>query len=111
MGTRPTRVTQTASHWGVYRVETDEQTGEVLSTTGVPFDPHPSPIQNSLPEAVHDPLRIDQPYVLEGYLPRRGDSPAERGGEPFVPVGWDEALDLVCEALLEVRERLGNESI
>jgi biotin/methionine sulfoxide reductase len=111
MGTRSTKVTQTASHWGVYRVETDETTNEVLSTTGVPFDRHPSPIQASLPESVHDRLRIDQPYVREGYLRRRGDSREDRGREAVVPVSWEQALDLVCEALLEVRERLGNESI
>jgi len=39
------RITQTASHWGVYRVETDRNTDEILSTTGAPFDPHPSPLQ------------------------------------------------------------------
>ncbi|HZU01890.1 MAG TPA: hypothetical protein VFA10_19620 [Ktedonobacteraceae bacterium] len=60
------KTTQTASHWGVYTVETDQHTHEVLSTGGVPFDPHPSPIQASLPEVVHDSLRIDQPYVREG---------------------------------------------
>jgi protein gp88 len=41
MSKRPIRTTQTASHWGVYRVETDEATDEVVSTTGVPFDPDP----------------------------------------------------------------------
>jgi biotin/methionine sulfoxide reductase len=108
---RRTRTTQTASHWGVYLVETDEATHQVVSTTGVPFDPHPSPIQASLPEAVHDRLRIDQPYVREGYLRCRGASSEDRGCERFVPLGWDEALDLVCEALLDARTRLGNESI
>lgn len=106
-----TRSTQTASHWGVYRVETDEATGAVVSTSGVPFDPDPSPMRSSLPAVVHDRLRIDQPYVREGYLRRRGASRAGRGSESFVPVGWDCALDLVCEALLDTRERLGNESI
>ncbi|WP_158891609.1 molybdopterin-dependent oxidoreductase [Amycolatopsis anabasis] len=111
MSVRPTRTTQTASHWGVYRVETDVGTGEVVSTTGVPFDPDPSPIQASLPAVVRDRLRIDQPYVREGYLRGRGARRADRGREGFVPVSWDKALELVCEALLETRERLGNESI
>lgn len=105
------KTTQTASHWGVYTVETDQHTHEVLSTGGVPFDPHPSPIQASLPEVVHDSLRIDQPYVREGYLRSRGASREGRGSEGFVPLDWDEALDLVCEALLEARDRHGNESI
>jgi biotin/methionine sulfoxide reductase len=105
------RSTQTASHWGVYQVETDANTGEILSTVGASFDPHPSPLQAGLPETVRDRLRIDQPYVREGYLRSRDASRDGRGAEPFVPVTWDRALDLVCEALLDVRERCGNESI
>jgi biotin/methionine sulfoxide reductase len=105
------KTTQTASHWGVYTVETDQRTHEVLETRGVSFDPHPSPLQASLPEVVHDSLRIDQPYVREGYLRSRGASRAERGSEGFVPIGWDDALDLVCEALLKARDQHGNESI
>ncbi|WP_201304911.1 molybdopterin-dependent oxidoreductase [Streptomyces sp. GS7] len=111
MRAKPARTTQTASHWGVYRVETDEATDEVMATTGVPFDPDPPPIQASLPAIVHDQLRIDQPYVREGYLRRRGASRADRGSENFVPVSWDKALELVCDALLDTRERVGNESI
>src|SRR5207249_11233066 len=45
------------------------------------------------------------------YLRHRTASRAERGRDSFVPVGWDEALELVSEALLDTRERLGNESI
>ena len=105
------RSTQTASHWGVYRVETDQDTGEILSTAGAPFDPHPSPLQAGLPETVRDRVRLDRPYVREGYL-RAGEASRERrGGESFVPVSWDRALDVVCEALLNARERAGNESI
>lgn len=65
------RSTQTASHWGVYRVETDRETGEILSTDGVAFDRDPSPLQAGLPQTVHDSLRIDRPYVREDYLRSR----------------------------------------
>ncbi|QBD75383.1 Asp-tRNA(Asn)/Glu-tRNA(Gln) amidotransferase GatCAB subunit C [Ktedonosporobacter rubrisoli] len=105
------KITQTASHWGAYKVETDLSTHEVLATRGVQFDPHPSPLQASLPEVVYDSLRIDQPYVREGYLRSRGASRAERGAQGFVPVSWDKALTLVCEALQETREQHGNEAI
>src|SRR2546421_12695261 len=98
MGT--TRTTQTASHWGVYRVETDEATGEVVSTEGVSFDPHPSPIQAGLPAVVRDRLRIDQPYVRAGYLRHPTPSPAERGPGSFVPLRLGEAVGLVGEAPL-----------
>ncbi|HJP76088.1 MAG TPA: molybdopterin-dependent oxidoreductase [Pseudonocardiaceae bacterium] len=106
-----TRTTQTASHWGVYEVETDEASGEIVGTKGVPFDPDPSPIQPGLPAVVRDRLRIETPYVREGYLRGRGESRADRGRDRFVAVSWDQALELVTEALLETRERWGNESI
>jgi hypothetical protein len=111
MGGRPTKSTQTASHGGVYRVETDPQTHQVLSAGGVPFDPAPSPIERSLPDVVHSGLRIDRPYVREGCLRSRTASRRNRGAEGFVPVSWDQAFDLIRDALLEVREEFGNESI
>ncbi|WP_279582910.1 molybdopterin-dependent oxidoreductase [Fodinicola feengrottensis] len=98
---------QTASHWGVYSVETDRATHEIRGVDGVSYDPHPSPIQASLPETVHGRLRIDQPYVREGYLRSTG----RRGADAYVPISWEEALDLVATALLETREKHGNESI
>lgn len=108
---RRVRSTQTASHWGVYRVQTDHDTGEVLSTSGVPFDRDPSPIQDALPETVRDRLRIDRPYVRAGYLRSGTASRANRGAEAFVPVTWDRALDLVTHSLLAAREAGGNESL
>ncbi len=111
MAARPRKSTQTASHWGVYRVETDPRNDEVLGTEGVPFDPHPSPIQASLPEVVHGGLRIDRPYVREGYLRSRAASRERRGAEAFVPVEWEEAFRLICDALVEAREEHGNTSV
>ncbi|MET0188545.1 MAG: molybdopterin-dependent oxidoreductase, partial [Pseudonocardia sediminis] len=106
----PSDSTQTASHWGVYRVRTDPGTG-LLSADASPLDPHPSPLRHGLPEAVRDRSRIDRPHVREGWLRHRGASRADRGSEPFVPVDWDTALDLVTDALTDAKERLGNESI
>jgi biotin/methionine sulfoxide reductase len=111
MGARLTKLTQTASHWGVYQVETDPETHQVLSVGGVPFDPDPSPIERTLPDVVRSGLRIDRPYVREGYLRSRTASRRNRSGEGFVPVSWDQACDLICDALLEAREEFGNESI
>ena len=36
---------------------------------------------------------------------------SHRGAEGFVPVSWDQAFDLIRDALLEAREEFGNESI
>ena len=75
-------------------------------------DPHPSPMIESWPAMVEAPTRIRQPMVREGY--RRdglGSDRTRRGAEPFVPVSWDEALDLVAKALSETRTRHGDSSI
>jgi biotin/methionine sulfoxide reductase len=103
--------TQTASHWGVYNVETD-RFGRIVGTTPFALDPNPSPIAAALPQVVRDPLRIDRPYVRESFL-RSPQSPsgAKRGQERFVPVSWDSALDLVASTLGRVKSRYGNPSI
>jgi biotin/methionine sulfoxide reductase len=111
MAARRIRSTQTASHWGVYRVEVDEETDDVVGTSGASFDPDPSPLQATLPELVRDRMRIEVPHVREGYLRHGTASRQRRGAEAFVPVSWDRALDLVCQALLDARERGGNESL
>lgn len=102
------RTIQTASHWGVYNVEIDPR-GQIVRTTPFKADPHPSRYVASLPETVRSPLRITQPHVRAGYLQR--EKTRKRGGEPFVPVGWDEALDLVAGELARVKSRFGNDAI
>jgi biotin/methionine sulfoxide reductase len=104
------RTTQTASHWGVYNVHTDE-TGNIVGTSPFARDPSPSAIQRSLPDMVRSELRIDQPYVRAGYLRRRGASRQERGADRFVAVPWDQALELIEQEIRSVRETFGNEAI
>ena len=57
-------------------------------------------------------LRIAGPRVRQGWLehgPRAGAN--KRGGEPFVTVPWDRALDLVAGELRRVKEAHGNAAI
>jgi biotin/methionine sulfoxide reductase len=103
------KLTQTASHWGVYNVET--QDGEILGATPFAQDRRPADYIGALPQTVRDRLRIDQPYVRESYLRHRERAPRNRGGEAFVPVSWDAALDLIEAELRRVKERFGNEAI
>ena len=103
-----TRKTQTASHWGVYHVDTDTH-GAIIKTTPFHLDPGPSKMIQSLPELVRSPLRIDQPYVRAGYLHKRNGQ--GRGSDPFVPVSWDEALALITDELGRVKAQHGNEAI
>lgn len=108
---RTRTLTQTASHWGVYSVETNES-GDILNTYPAPYDTEPSPLIRGLQSLVHSPLRIDQPYVRQGFLQNpEANGPHNRGGEPFVPVSWEKALGLAADALLRVRANFGNEAI
>ena len=104
------RVAQTASHWGVYNVETTSA-GEIVGTSPLSRDPAPSTFFQGLPEIVRSELRIEQPYVREGYLRSREGARHNRGGEPFVAVSWDTALDLVENELRRVKELYGNTAI
>jgi biotin/methionine sulfoxide reductase len=103
------RTTQTASHWGVYNVETDSR-GRVLRTTPFDADLDPASYLSSLPDTVRSPLRIDRPYVRSGYL-RGKETKRNRGGDAFVPVSWDEALELIASELQRVKAQHGNEAI
>ena len=99
-----------ATHWGVYRPVVRE--GRLTALEPFAADPHPSAIGQGLVDAVYARSRISQPHVRRGYLehgPRVGDNP--RGGEPMVPVSWDEALDLAAHALRVTRETHGNKAI
>lgn len=103
------RTTQTASHWGVYNVQTDSR-GQVVRTTPFDADRHPPSYLSSLPDTVRSPLRIDRPHVRRGYL-RGNERARNRGGDAFVPVSWDEALELIASELQRVKAQHGNEAI
>lgn len=56
--------------------------------------------------------RVTQPMVRKSYYENRCFAdPALRGHEPFVAVGWDEALDLVAQALELTRANTGSRGI
>ena len=103
----------TATHWGAYHPEHDAQ-GR-LSLRPVADDPDPSPIGRSLADAVDDKLRIEQPMVRAGWLDNGpgpcGNGNGSRGGEPFVPVSWDKAFELVTGEIERVRSQHGNQAI
>jgi biotin/methionine sulfoxide reductase len=109
------RVTATArvhtgSHWGVYDAEV--QDGRLVAVHPFEKDPHPTPLIEAMPSAVYHQSRIRQPMVRQGYLKHGPTSDrAGRGVEPFVPVSWAEALDLVAAEITRVKHTYGNEAI
>jgi len=103
-------ISPTVLHWGSYIARV--RGGRVVAMQPHPSDPEPSPIGQSVVDATHSPARVMQPMVRKGYLthgPRKGHN--ARGAEPFVPVSWDEALDLVAKALATTKATHGNASI
>ena len=106
----PSAFVTTGSHWGVYRAEV--RGGRLVGIEPFAEDQEPSPLIAGMADIVYDQTRIDRPMVRAGYLEHgiAGDR-GGRGHEPFVPVSWDRALDLVAGELKRVRSSHGNEAI
>jgi biotin/methionine sulfoxide reductase len=93
------------SHWGAFNAVVED--GRVVGAVPFDFDPDPSPLIDAIPDAVYSPLRIARPMVREGWLRDGRASGNGRGREPFVPVSWERALDLVAGELARVRRDHG----
>lgn len=100
----------TNSHWGAFEVSVEG--GRITDATPFAADPAPTPMIANFPAWVHDRTRVDRPMVRKGWLEARDAADGMmRGREPFVPVDWDTALDLVAEEQQRVRDRHGAEAI
>jgi biotin/methionine sulfoxide reductase len=99
------------SHWGAFHAEVED--GRIVGVRPFEHDPDPSHLINAIPDSVHSKSRIAEPMVREGWLKRssRQDHGQGRGREPFVPVSWDRALDLVAGEIERVRREHGNAAI
>lgn len=99
-----------SSHWGAFR--TVSQDGRLIAVKPLETDSDPSPILDALPDMVHSRVRVGQPMIRKGWLDNGPGGAVEgRGVDPFVPVSWDVALDLLSRELLRVRETYGNQAI
>src|SRR5438093_11499013 len=104
------RWVQTASHWGVYDVQTVD--GIVHGARAAAWDEDPSPIMHGLPAVVQGSLRVREPYVRRGYLRHGpGKTSSDRGRDSYVRVSWDRALDLIQNEINRIKADFGNESI
>jgi biotin/methionine sulfoxide reductase len=97
------------SHWGAFNAVVEHD--RVVGAVPFDFDPDPSPLIEAIPDAVHSPTRITRPMVRSGWLQNGQMSGAGRGREPFVPVEWETALDLVAGELTRVRRQYGAAAI
>ena len=100
----------TSSHWGTYRVETEN--GKVRALHGFEQDDDPSPIGSGIVDVLDAPSRIRAPMIRRSWLESGpGSNNHLRGAEPFVEVSWEQAETLVAAELNRVRNRYGNEAI
>ena len=104
------RFVPTSTHWGNYLVESAGK--NITSVIPVEQDECPSPMGPSLMNALDENCRIPQPMIRKSYLEKRENSDrSKRGGEPFVAVDWETALDIAADALQRVKSEYGNEAI
>jgi biotin/methionine sulfoxide reductase len=97
-----------SSHWGVFSARMKDGRLEVRPH---PQDPDPNRLIDNFPDALRHHARISRPMVRRGWL-ERGPGPDERRGrDEFVPLSWDEALDLLGSELARVRDRFGASGI
>jgi biotin/methionine sulfoxide reductase len=97
------------SHWGAFNAVLED--GKVVGAVPFDFDPDPSPLIEAIPDSVHSPLRIARPMVRAGWLKDGRASGEGRGREPFVPVDWEQALDIVAGELARTRREQGPSAI
>jgi biotin/methionine sulfoxide reductase len=100
----------TSSHWGTYQVEIEAGQPTVLKS--FPEDLDPSPIGASMLETRTGPCRISQPMVRRGFLEEGiHNDRSGRGREEFVPVDWEQALNLVARELDRVRDHYSHSAM
>lgn len=100
----------TSSHWGTYRVETEN--GTVKALHGFEEDDDVSPIGSGIVEVLDAPSRIKAPMVRKSWLESGpGSNNHLRGAEPFVEVTWEQAQKLLAEEFSRVKSKFGNQAI
>ena len=94
-----------SSHWGAFEAEVAD--GTVVAIRPYRHDPDPSPLLGNIVDSLRHRARITQPMIRAGWLDRGPGPDARRGAEPFVPVSWATAIDLLARELRRVYDRYG----
>jgi biotin/methionine sulfoxide reductase len=81
--------------------------GEVVAVRPFDQDPDPSPLLDNIPGSIRHRARVTQPMVRAGWLEHGPGASTGRGKEPFVPVSWETAIDLLADELKRVLEEKG----
>jgi biotin/methionine sulfoxide reductase len=105
MGKKFSKVT--TSHWGAFNVFVEKN--KIIKTEPFEADPAPPQISELVPKAVHHSKRIDQPYVRKGWIDKDPDK--LRGNDEYIPLPWEDALDLAAKEITRVKTDFGNGAI
>ena len=105
MGKKFSKVT--TSHWGAFNVFVENN--KIIKTEPFEADPAPPQISELVPKAVHHSKRIDQPYVRKGWIDKDPDK--LRGDDEYIPLPWEDALDLAAKEITRVKTDFGNGAI
>lgn len=101
--TGPARIAKPhSSHWGAFEAIVEGE--RVVAARPCARDADPSPLLTNIPSTLAHPARVAQPMIRRGWLERGPGQDSRRGAEPFVPVGWDEAIELLAGALRQMYE-------
>ena len=105
MGKKFSKVT--TSHWGAFNVFVEND--RIVKTEPFHADPAPPNISKLVPNAVYHSTRIDQPYVRKGWIEKNPDT--ARGSDEFIPIGWEDAINLAAKELNRIKNDYGNKAI
>jgi biotin/methionine sulfoxide reductase len=97
------------SHWGAFEAEVEN--GAVVAIHPYRDDPDPSPLLGNITASLRHRARIAEPMVRAGWLDRGPGPDGRRGAEPFVPVSWPTAMDLLARELRRIYEAHGGAGV
>jgi biotin/methionine sulfoxide reductase len=97
------------SHWGAFAAEVAD--GTVVAVHPHRDDPDPSPLLANIVGSVRHRARIAQPMIRAGWLDHGPGPSPRRGAEPFVPVSWATANDLLARELRRVYTEHGGPGV
>ena len=98
-----------SSHWGAFEAEVAD--GTVVAIRPYRNDPDPSPLLGNIVDSLRHPARVTQPMIRAGWLDRGPGADPRRGAEPFVPVSWPTAVDLLAGELRRVYAETGGAGV
>ena len=98
-----------STHWGTYETSKNNQSNIKINKWSK--DPNPSDFGLGFLDAATSDLRINQPHIRKEWLKDRHNKKNLRGLDEFVPVSWEEAIDLTASELQNVKKEFGNSSI